>query len=80
MCVSNEEVLYELLQENEYSNISESAYSSGSKINVKILSCNEQNVSSDEGDNLSDNSSMQHDIWAKSGAEQQRFPFTGKPG
>jgi hypothetical protein len=23
---------------------------------------------------------MQHGIWAKSGAEQPHFPFTGKPG
>jgi hypothetical protein len=27
-----------------------------------------------------DNSSMQHGIRAKSGAEQPHFPFTGKPG
>jgi hypothetical protein len=26
-----------------------------------------------------DNSSMQHGIWAKSGAERPCFPFTGKP-
>jgi hypothetical protein len=26
------------------------------------------------------NSSMQHGIWAKPGAEQSRFPFTGNPG
>jgi hypothetical protein len=42
MCVSDEEVLYELLQENEYSDISERKYSSDSEINVKILSCDEQ--------------------------------------
>jgi hypothetical protein len=73
-------VLYELLQENKYNNISESEYSSDSKINVKILSCGEENVSFDEEENVSDNSSMQHGIWAKSSAEQQPcFPFTGKP-
>jgi hypothetical protein len=31
----------------------------------------------DEGENVSDNCSMQHGIWAKS---QPHFPFTGKPG
>jgi hypothetical protein len=35
----SDEVLYELLQENEYSYISESEFSSDSKINVKMLSC-----------------------------------------
>jgi hypothetical protein len=48
MCVGDEEVFYQLLQKNDYSDISESKYSSDSKINVKILSCNEQGVSSDE--------------------------------
>jgi hypothetical protein len=36
MRVSDEEVFYELLQENEYSGISERAYSSNSEMNVKI--------------------------------------------
>jgi hypothetical protein len=80
MRVSDEEVLYELLQENEYSDIAESKYSSDSEINVKISSCSEQSVSSNEEENVGDNSSMQHGIWAKSGAEQPHFPFTGKPG
>jgi hypothetical protein len=44
------------------------------------VSCGEQSVSSDEEDNVSDNSSMQHGIWAKSCAEQPRFPFIGKSG
>jgi hypothetical protein len=79
MCVSDEVVIYELLQENEYSDISESEYSSDSEINVKISSCGEQSVSSEE-ENDSDNSSMQHGIWAKLGAGQPYFPFTGKPG
>jgi hypothetical protein len=47
---------------------------------VKISSCGEQSVSSDEGENISDNSSMQHGIWAESSAKQPHFPFTGKPG
>jgi hypothetical protein len=55
------EVLY------EYSDISESEYSSDSEINVKFLSFGEQSVSSDEDENVSDHSSMQHDI--RSGAE-----------
>jgi hypothetical protein len=42
MCVSDEEVLYEMYQENECSDISESKYSSDSEINVKILLCGEQ--------------------------------------
>jgi hypothetical protein len=79
MCVSDEKVLYEVLQKNEYSDISESEYSSDSKINVKILSCGEQSVSSVEEENVNDNSSMRHGIWAKSGTER-RFPFTGKSG
>jgi hypothetical protein len=45
--VSDEELLYEMLQENEYSDISESEYSNDSEINVKILSHGEQRVSSD---------------------------------
>jgi hypothetical protein len=47
---------------------------------MKISSCGEQSVSSDEEENVSDNSSMQHGIRAKSGAEQPCFPFSGKPG
>jgi hypothetical protein len=47
---------------------------------VKLSSCGEQSVTSTEEENVSDNSSMQHGIWAKSGAEQPCFPFTGKPG
>jgi hypothetical protein len=47
---------------------------------VKISSCGEQSVSSDEEADVYDNSSMQHGIWAKSGAERPRFPFSGKPG
>jgi hypothetical protein len=34
---SDEEVFYELLQKNEYSDISESEYSSDSEINVKTF-------------------------------------------
>jgi hypothetical protein len=75
-----DEVLYELLQKNEYSDIFESECSCGSEINVNILSCGEHSVSSDEEENVSDNISMQHGIWAKSGAQQPPFPFTGKPG
>jgi hypothetical protein len=67
--VSDEEVLYELLQENEYSDIFESEYNSDSEINEKISSYGEHSVSFDEEENVSDNSSMQHGIWAKSGTE-----------
>jgi hypothetical protein len=72
--------LCELLQGIEYCDISESEYGSDSKISVKISSCGEQSVSSDEEENVSDKSSMQHGIWAKSSAERPHFPFTGKPG
>jgi hypothetical protein len=65
MHVSDEEVLHEMLQESEYS--------SDSEINVKISSWGEQSVSSDE-------CSVQHGIWVKSGAKRPCFPFTGKPG
>jgi hypothetical protein len=67
------------LQDNEYNDISQSEYSNDSDINVKISSCGEQSENSEE-ENISDNSSMQHGIWAKSGAERLRFPFTGKHG
>jgi hypothetical protein len=80
MYVSDEEVLHELLQGNQYTDISESEYVSDSEINVKILSCGEQSVGSDEEEYVSDNSSMQHGMWAKSGAERPLFAFTGKPG
>jgi hypothetical protein len=45
-------MLYELSQENEYSEISGSEYSIDSEINVKISSCGEQSVSSDEEENV----------------------------
>jgi hypothetical protein len=47
---------------------------------AKILSCGDQSVSSNDEENVSNNSRMQHGIWANSGAEQPRLPFTGKPG
>jgi hypothetical protein len=37
-------------------------------------------MSSNEEENVSDNSGMQHDTWAKPGDEQLCFLFTGKPG
>jgi hypothetical protein len=76
----SDEVLYELLQEKEYSVIYENEYNSDSEINVKITSCVEQSVSSDEDENVSDNSNMQHSIWTMLGAEQPCLPFAGKPG
>jgi hypothetical protein len=69
----SDEALYELLQENEYGDISKSIYSTDSEINMKILSCGEQSIRSNEEENVCDNSSLQHGIWAKSGAEQPRF-------
>jgi hypothetical protein len=68
LCGSDEVVLYEQFQENEYSDISESEYSSDSEINVKISSC-EQSVGSEEDENVSDNITMQHGIQTKSVAE-----------
>jgi hypothetical protein len=65
----SDEVLSELFKEKEYSDIFERECSSDSEINVKILSCGEQSVISDEEQNVTDNSSMQHCIWVKSGAE-----------
>jgi hypothetical protein len=66
--MSDEEVLYKLLQENEYSNVSEIKYSSDSEINGTVSSCRGQGVSAGEEENVSDSSSM-HEIRAKSGAE-----------
>jgi hypothetical protein len=79
MSVSNEMFL-ELLQKNELSDISQSGYSSDSEINVKLLSHGEPSVSSNEAEYVSHNKSMQPDVWTNSGAQQPRFPFTGKPG
>jgi hypothetical protein len=59
--VGDKEVLYKLLQEIEYSDISESEYSGDSEINVKISSLvNSVNYVEDE--NVSVNSSTQHGI------------------
>jgi hypothetical protein len=68
-------LLCELLQENECSDISESICSNDSEVNVKISSCGEHSVSSDEEEHVSDNNSMLHGIWAKSGAQQPHLPF-----
>jgi hypothetical protein len=67
-------VLHELLKENEYSDLSESEYSSE---NVCMWWTY---VSYGEEENVSDNRSMQHGIRVKSGAGRPRFPFTGEPG
>jgi hypothetical protein len=80
MHIHDEDKLYELFQENEYSDISHSEYSSDSEINVKISSSGEQSANTDEGQNASNNSSMQPELWVNSGAEWPRFPFTDKPG
>jgi hypothetical protein len=47
---------------------------------VNILLGGEQCVSSDEAENVSNNSRLQPDIWKNSGAERPHFPFTGKHG
>jgi hypothetical protein len=60
---------YELLQENGFNGISDGEYSSVSEVNVKISSGGERSVSCNEAENISDNSSMQLDVWANSGAE-----------
>jgi hypothetical protein len=62
--VSVDGAFYELLQENEYRGISEIEYSSDSEINVNISLGGERSVSSDEAENINDNSSMQPDMWA----------------
>jgi hypothetical protein len=80
MHVSDGELLCELLQENGCSDVSASECSSDSEINVKISSYCEQSVNSDEEENVSDNSSIQHGIWTKSRPGKTHFPFTGKPG
>jgi hypothetical protein len=66
-------VFYELLQDNEYSDTSESEYSSDSEINVNISSGGEQSVSYDEAENVSDDSSMQPHIGANLGARRPCF-------
>jgi hypothetical protein len=57
----------------------QSEYSSDNEINVKMSLGGKQSVSSDEAENVSNISNMQPDIWANSGAERPRFPFTGQP-
>jgi hypothetical protein len=52
--------------------------SGDNEINVKILSCGKQSVGCNEEENVSDSNSIQHGIWAKTGAEQPCFPFTDK--
>jgi hypothetical protein len=47
---------------------------------VKVSSGGEQSVSSDEAENVSDNSSMQSEVRANLGDEQPYFLFTGEPG
>jgi hypothetical protein len=47
---------------------------------VEFSSICEHSVSSDEAENIREDSSMQPEIWANSGAELPRFAFTGKPG
>jgi hypothetical protein len=47
---------------------------------LKISSWGEQSTSSEEEENVGDNSNMQHAVWAESGAERTHFPLTGKPG
>jgi hypothetical protein len=54
MCVSDGAVLHELLQENECSDISESIFGSDNEINTRMLSYGEQNVCSDEEENIGD--------------------------
>jgi hypothetical protein len=64
----SDEVSCELLQKNEYSNISESEYCENSDINVESSLYGEKSVSSVEEENISGNSNMQREIWAKSDA------------
>jgi hypothetical protein len=47
---------------------------------VKFLSDSEQSDSSDDEDNVNDDSDMQHETWTKVWAELPSFPFSGKPG
>jgi hypothetical protein len=44
-----------------------------------MSSCAEHSVSSDEEENVSANSRMQHGNWVKSGAKRPHFTFTAKP-
>jgi hypothetical protein len=61
MRISHEELFYELLQENEYSDISESEYSRDSDINVKISS-GEQSINSGKAENVTRQHIMQPDV------------------
>jgi hypothetical protein len=47
---------------------------------VKFLFGSEQSDSSDDEDNVNDDSDMQHRTWTKVRAKQPHFPFGGEPG
>jgi hypothetical protein len=47
---------------------------------VKFLSHSKQSDSSDDEDNVNDDSDVQHETWTKVGADQPHFPFSGNPG
>jgi hypothetical protein len=55
-------------------------YVGDSEIYINILLCDEYSVSSDEEENVGNSSIIRRDAWAKSGAEQLYFPYTGEPG
>jgi hypothetical protein len=61
------------------SDISESECNGNGEINVKILSCDDESVSSDEIENVSDNTACSMTYKQKSGDEQRHSPSTGKP-
>jgi hypothetical protein len=61
------------------SDISERKCNGNSEINVKILSCDEESVSSDEKENVSDNTACSMTYGQKSGDEQPHSPPIGKP-
>jgi hypothetical protein len=70
----NDEVFYELLK--GMNTVIFQRVNIVVTVNVKLSLGGEQGVSSDEAENVSDNSSMQSDVWANLGAECPHFSFT----
>jgi hypothetical protein len=62
----------------EPSDISESDFSDDSNTNVNMSSGREQRANSDDEDNVSDNSDVQHHTWTRLGVKRPRFAFKGK--
>jgi hypothetical protein len=67
----DDEICDELRNKDEFS---DDSHCDGDMV-VKFLSGSEQSDSSDDEDNVNDDSDMQHETWTKVGAEHPVFHF-----